>query len=51
MKCPTCGKPYIPPRKLQDAAALVKSGVRPAAAARACGVSRQRLHQHMKLAK
>ena len=23
----------------------------PAAAARACGVSRQRLHQHMKLAK
>lgn len=47
-KCPTCGRIWIPPAKIRDAIRLVDAGIRPAVAARAAGISRQRLSQVMK---
>ncbi len=47
-KCPTCGRRWVPPKKIIDALRLVKAGIRPAAAARSAGISRQLLHLHMK---
>lgn len=43
--CPTCGRPHIDPKRVADALALVDAGVRQSAAARAAGISRQRLSQ------
>ncbi len=48
-KCPTCGRRWVPPKKIIDALRLVKAGIRPSAAARFAGISRQLLHHHMKI--
>ncbi len=47
-KCPSCGRPWVHPKKLIEALGLVKSGYRPATAARCAGISRQLLYFHMK---
>lgn len=48
MQCPTCGRSYIPPKRIDDGINLFKAGVRLSAAARACGVSKQRLGEIIK---
>ncbi len=50
-RCPTCGRVYVPPKKLKSALAMVAGGVRPAHAAKVAGISRQLLHHHMGKAK
>jgi predicted DNA-binding protein (UPF0251 family) len=47
-KCPTCGRPHIDPKRVRDALRLVDAGVRQSTAARAAGISRQRLNQLVK---
>jgi hypothetical protein len=50
-RCPSCGRPYIPPKRILNAIRLMKAGVGLSAAARAAGVSKQRLSQIKKSAK
>ncbi len=47
-KCPTCGRQYIDPKRVQNALRLIAAGVGLSAAARAALISRQRLHQILK---
>lgn len=51
IRCPTCGHLHIHPKAVEDAIRLVKAGVRQSAAARAAGISRQRLNQILKAQK
>ena len=46
-KCPTCARPMARLKKIADALRMVNAGVRPAAAARAAGISRQLLRYHL----
>ncbi len=48
MKCPTCGRCYVPIKTMEKAMAKVAKGMRPAQAARELGISRQLLHIRMK---
>lgn len=46
--CPTCGHKHVHPDAVLDGIRLVRAGVRLSAAARAAGISKQRLSQIIK---